>query len=54
MTLQIIATVVLLYFFATAVRNTLAAWAGPYHGFWAIVSGAVAASLFIPLWAVWS
>lgn len=53
MALQIVASLVLLYWFAQSARLTHLTWADGYSPLWVAFQGLATLSLIIPLYLVW-
>ncbi len=53
MTLEIISTIVLSYFFLRYLMHAIESWQNGYARLWVGVGALLALSLFIPLVAVW-
>ncbi len=54
MLLNVMATIAIVYWLLTGIKLGLQTWMGPYAPIWALVTWALAVTLLLPLWAIWS
>lgn len=51
--LDVLATMVIIWWVLQGARLTLITWAAPYDAFWAFFQGFLTLLLIIPLFAIW-